>query len=109
IDLTQPAVTMPPAPDVDPWAGLAQPVAAHVGHYLLGDARDRLAAAIGHQPNPLRRWLKNNVTAVYTGSLIVLSILLLAALVLYAGWLGGAWWQMLLVGLLGFVPVTAVA
>ncbi|MCC6604076.1 MAG: hypothetical protein IT327_12750 [Anaerolineae bacterium] len=109
IDLTQPAVTLPPAPDVDPWAGLAQPVAAHVGHYLLGDARDRLAAAIGHQPNPLRRWLKNNVTAVYPGSLIVLTILLLLALVLYTGWLGGAWWQMLLVGLLAFVPVTAVA
>jgi cyclic beta-1,2-glucan synthetase len=80
-----------------------------VGHYLLGDARDRLAAAIGHRPNPLRRWLKNNVTAVYPGSLIVLTILLLLALVLYTGWLGGAWWQMLLVGLLGFVPVTAVA
>ncbi len=91
------------------WAGLEQPPAAHVGAYLIGAQRPKLEQALGIHPQKTRRWLRDHVTAVYTGSIILLTMLLLALLLIFTVTSGGVWWQVLLVGLLGSIPVTAVA
>ncbi len=91
------------------WEGLQQPPAAHVGYYLLGPQREKLAQQVGYRPRPVRRWLGQQVTAVYLGGIIFLTLLLLAGLLGYAATVGGTGWQQLLLAGLGFVPLTAVS
>lgn len=103
------ALASPPA---DPWHGLHLPAQAHVGYYLIGDGLAQLEQKLAYQPDSterLRRLLKRRPLAFYLGSIGLLTVLLLAALLAYAAEAGGASWQLLLVGIVGFVPVTAVA
>lgn len=100
------------SPDTDPWHGLNLPAQAHVGYYLIGSGLAQLEQKLAYQPaglEPLRRLLKRHPLAFYLGSISLLTVLLVAALLAYAAEAGGAAWQLVLVALVGFVPVTAVA
>ena len=89
-------------------AALKQPPDGHVGYYLLGAEREKLEQAAGYRPPLLRSWLGRNVTAVYLGSITLLTLLLLALLAGLVAVVGGSWQQMLLAVGLGFIPLTAV-
>lgn len=100
------------SPSTDPWHGLHLPAQAHVGYYLIDAGLDQLEQKLAYQPagpERLRRLLKRHPLAFYLGSIGLLTALLLAALLAYAAEVDGAAWQLLLVGLVGCVPLTAVA
>lgn len=96
----------------DPWAGLSLSPQAHVGYYLIGEGLPQLENALDYRPDGrtrLNRWLKRHALAVYLSSALFLTLLVLALLLAYTLRVGGAGWQLLLVAVVAFVPVTAVA
>ncbi|MCC6165940.1 MAG: hypothetical protein IT329_01820 [Caldilineaceae bacterium] len=85
---------------------------SHVGYYLLGQGRAQLEARIGYAPPPakrLRRALYAHPTAVYLGSIGLLSLALLILLSAACGAAGAAGWQMAVALVLGIVPALTVA
>ncbi|MCJ7810946.1 MAG: hypothetical protein MUP62_01925, partial [Dehalococcoidia bacterium] len=98
---------------------LMAPRRAHVGEYLLGKGRIALEERIGYQPGvrtALKRWGFQHATALYLGTILLLSILILAFLSLATrlpGSLGAATpWQWLAALLLVpamLIPVLTVA
>ena len=85
---------------------------AHVGYYLVGEGIGALEARIGYQPSvgkAFARWWLDHPTLGYLGSVGLTTALVLASMVLYALAAGGAWWQTLLVGVVGLVPSNTIA
>ncbi len=66
----------------------SQPSKLHIGEFLFGKQRQFFETKIGYTPDRksrLQRWLLNNATLVYLGSISVLTTLLLIGLALLAG------------------------
>ncbi len=84
----------------------------HVGYYLIGDGYSQLETRF-RQRTPvlerLRRWFLDRPTFTYLSSMGLLTLLIVLALVGYAAVSGATAVQMLLVGLLVFLPATAMA
>jgi cyclic beta-1,2-glucan synthetase len=55
---------------------------SHVGYYLIGDGRAELEQATGYRPpfsEQIHRWTQRHPTALYFGSITIMTMLLLAA------------------------------
>ena len=85
---------------------------AHVGYYLIGDGQRDLEAWFQYRPSGwgiLRRWLLNRPTSTYLVSMGLITALLTLAFATYATSTGDSILQILSVGLLTFLPATAIA
>ncbi len=107
VELARAASPATPA-NHDKWSGLQHPT-THVGNYLLGLAHKKLEQTVGYRANFLSRWLQEHTMAVYLGSILLLTFLLITLLIGYTSNVGDTWWQLLLVASLGIIPVSAVA
>jgi cyclic beta-1,2-glucan synthetase len=97
--------------DAAAWPGLDVPLAAHVGYYLLDDGRTALEEGLGYRPSPaasLARVAPKHPAVVYLGPIAVLTLVLLAAAVVYAAQ-GGSAWLALLAAALVFLPALAAS
>lgn len=85
--------------------------AAHVGFYLIDEGRSQLETRLGYRP-PLRerlsRWLLGHPTLVYLGSIALLTLAVVLALVAYAFRAGGTPAQLIAVALFAVLPVSAL-
>ncbi len=84
----------------------------HVGYYLIGPGRRRLEDGLHYQPTwsiALRRWLLAHPTLTYLGSIVALACALVFLSMILSAALGGMVIQVIGVGLLTFLPATAVA
>lgn len=84
----------------------------HVGFYLIDKGRAQLEACLGYRPSlreRFSRWLLGHPTLVYLGGIILLTMAFLAGLIGYAFVVGGTPAQLVAVGLLALLPVSAVA
>ena len=86
---------------------------AHVGYYLIGEGYPELEAWFHYYPSGwfgLRRWLLAHPTALYFTSIGLVTVTLLLALIGYATSTGdNKLLQVLGIGLLTFLPATAIA
>ena len=84
----------------------------HVGYYLIDDGLSRLESAFNYQPGSterLRRFLLRHSTGTYLGTLILMTLLIMA-LLLYVMYRDGASWQLiLLTALLALIPASDLA
>jgi cyclic beta-1,2-glucan synthetase len=88
------------------------PRKGHVGYYLLEGGYAQLRSLSGLKPSArvrLRRWLLERATALYLGSIALLTALIVAALTGAAQAAGGTAWQVIAVVLLTFLPALLVA
>ena len=93
-------------------SGQSSPRTTHVGCYLLDAGRAQLEARLGYRPSwgvRLRRWLFGHPTLVYLGSIALLTLIILLAVVRYALVAGGDLLQLIGVGLLALVPAMTIA
>ncbi len=105
------------SPDEDVWRGLRLSRSSHVGFYLLGEGREQLEARLAYRPSlgqvatsqRLYRWIYKHPMWVYLGSVFTCSLLFLTGILGYVTRVGGTPAQLALAGLLGLLPVTAVA
>ena len=84
----------------------------HVGYYLMFPGRKLLEERIKFQPTfsgALARFIQENATAVYLGSLAILTLLLTVLAVWYALRAGGSLLQVLIAGILTLLPASSVA
>jgi cyclic beta-1,2-glucan synthetase len=84
----------------------------HVGYYLVDDGRARLESDLGYQPplgKRIRRWVLANPTPVYIGSILTLTMAFVFLAVGYALNLGAAGWQVVLAGILAFIPALTIS
>ncbi|HEX5270115.1 MAG TPA: glycosyl transferase family 36, partial [Gemmataceae bacterium] len=87
-------------------------VRRHVGYYLVGAGRPELEAALGYRPRPRAAFvaaLRRHPNAVYFGSLLVVTALLLAGVVAYAASAGASAAGMALAAAAALLPVSEVA
>ncbi len=84
---------------------------SHVGYYLLDKGRRQLEAELGYRP-PLRaqlaRALRRYPTAVYLGSIALVTALVLLAVAVYATLAGGSPIAVALTLLVALIPASAV-
>ena len=88
------------------------PPPAHVGYYLLDDGRKTLEDRLGYRPSPavrLARLARRNPAVVYLGSIVVLTLLMLAAAAVYVAAQGTSALLVLLALVLVFLPALAAA
>jgi cyclic beta-1,2-glucan synthetase len=86
--------------------------AAHVGHHLIGKGRRELEADLAWRPGlgkGLRRFAFAHATAVYLGTIALVTAALVGAGVTYARHEGGSTWMQLGVALLLLVPASEMA
>jgi len=98
--------------DDDPWQGLELPYTSHVGFYLIGEGRSQLENLFNYRPSGMdriRRAFISHPTGYYVGSVILLSILIILAVVSYTISSGGTVWQITAAALLAFIPATTMA
>lgn len=92
--------------------GLLSDRAAHVGYYLVASGLDEVEAVIGYE-KPFRErlghWAKRHALLLYIGTILVLSIAIIALGVHYAAFVGGNTAQILAVLLLLVIPAATVA
>jgi cyclic beta-1,2-glucan synthetase len=94
------------------WIGLNLPRSTHVGFFLLDQGRTQLEAQLGYRPPwsvRLRRWMFSHPVLVYLGSITLLTLAILIGIISYASVAGGTPWKLIGVGLLTFLPATAMA
>ncbi|MCB8945076.1 MAG: cellobiose phosphorylase, partial [Ardenticatenaceae bacterium] len=99
------------APTTAPKTPLYDPE-AHVGYYLLANGRSQLKAAIHHQPTNWQKIdhiLRTHPTALYLGSIMLLTILLLSLGGWYAIHTGASLIWLLLTSLLLLIPALTIA
>ncbi len=86
---------------------------SHIGYYLIDAGRRSLEIALGYRPpaiERLRRWcLHQHPTFTYLGSILFITLLLLAIPLAYTAALQAAPWQMSVAVLLIFIPATTIA
>ena len=98
--------------DAGAWPGLAMPPPAHVGYYLLDDGRAMLEDRLDYRPAPpvrLARLARRNPAVIYLGSIVVLTLLMLAATTVYVAAQGSSALLALLAVALVFLPALAAA
>ena len=98
--------------DAAAWPGLEIPPAAHVGYYLLDDGRAALEEGLGYRPSlkrKLARSARKHPAVVYLGPIALLTLLMLAAVALYAAAQGGSALLALLAVALVFLPALAAS
>ncbi len=86
--------------------------AAHVGYHLVDAGRAALEADLARRPRAgirARRLLVQHASAVYLGAIAGLTLLLLAALVLYVATVGGSPAVRVAVALVSLLPVSDLA
>ena len=85
----------------------------HVGHYLIDTGRFQLEKKLGYKPSALerlRRWgLHQRPTFTYLGSILLITLLLLAVPLAYTAAVQATPWQMIIAVLLTFIPATTMA
>ncbi|HZD11833.1 MAG TPA: cellobiose phosphorylase, partial [Candidatus Binatia bacterium] len=94
------------------WAGLSLPREAHVGHYLLGEGRPQLEAALAYRPAGLeriRRWIFEHPTLIYLGSIGTVLAFILLGVLWYTQMMEDRLWQVALAALVAFIPATTIA
>lgn len=92
--------------------GSASDPAAHVGYFLIDRGRPILEAALNYRPTfktRAHRLLLRHATALFLGTLALLTAALVAGAVAYARYVGGtaAWW--VVAGLLALIPASDLA
>jgi len=88
------------------------PQAAHVGYYLIGAGRRQLEDSLHYHPTrsiALRRWLLVHPTLVYLSGIGLLTNVLVLLSMLFVITQSGMSIQVLGVGILTFLPFTAIA
>jgi cyclic beta-1,2-glucan synthetase len=89
------------------------PRQSHVGYYLIDAGRAQLEKKLGYAPpalERLRRWfLHKQPTFTYLGSILLITLLLLALLLRYSAAVQATPWQMIIAALLTFIPATTLA
>ena len=84
----------------------------HVGYFLIDEGLPQLEAEVGYHP-PLRecaaRWIFQHAAFVYLGSILLLTLLLVAGAVLYAASVGAGPGMLLGVALLTIIPLSVLA
>ncbi|MEP7286266.1 MAG: glucoamylase family protein [Chloroflexota bacterium] len=84
---------------------------AHVGYYLLDKGRAELDALINYHPSAkirLRRWATANNAALYIGSIILFTLIVVAAIATYTLSIGGNWLQIFGISVVSSLPASAV-
>lgn len=85
---------------------------AHVGYYLLDQGRAELAQAVGYRPSVQERvgaWILAHPTPIYVGSIILLTLLMVAALAALAAGRGAPSLWLALLALVAVIPASALA
>ncbi len=104
-DVTRQAISFSQAAD-------ASAPQAHVGYYLLGDGYRQLEDRFRYRPSGrlvFRRWLLAHPTPIYLTSMGLLTLLLMLLFARYMVSTNDSILQILGVGLLTFLPATAIA
>ena len=86
--------------------------ATHVGYYLIGAGRRQLEDALDYRPSgpeAINRWSLSHPTTVYLGGIGLLTGVLVLLSLIFAGTLALSSIQLIGVGILTFLPFTAVA
>ena len=102
----------PSAVAMEQWSGLQRPRQTHVGYYLLGAGRATLEQQIAFQPpggQQVRRLIKAHPTLLYLGAMTIVTMLIIAAALLYSLLVGSTLWQFLLVVVISLIPASAIA
>jgi cyclic beta-1,2-glucan synthetase len=84
----------------------------HVGYYLVDEGLSQLESVFGYQPNAvegLRRFFLRNATASYLGTLVFLTALVIALIVIIMSRYNRDPWFLLLTSLLALIPATEIA
>ncbi|MHB8750294.1 MAG: GH36-type glycosyl hydrolase domain-containing protein [Aggregatilineales bacterium] len=90
----------------------AAPRESHIGFYLLDAGKRQLEDSLNYHPTlpvATRRWVFSHSTFVYLGGITLLTVTILLLLMSYAANAGATAIQVILAGLIGFIPTTAVA
>ncbi len=83
----------------------------HVGYYLIAEGRSQLEKAIHYHPSGREQFLafiRNNATAVYVGSIVYLTLLVISAIVLYAFQRNASSFQLIIASILAIIPGSAI-
>ena len=84
----------------------------HVGYYLVAPGQDTLETQIKFRPSfsgALIRIIQRNGTAVYLGSIAILTFVLCSLIVFYTALVGGTLWHLIAAAALSLLPVSSVA
>ena len=84
----------------------------HVGYYLIDHGLPQLEALFRYRPRPgekFRRFLLRHPTAAYLGTIIALTVLLLAFLLSAMTYAGASWIIVLVAGVLALIPASDLA
>ena len=93
-------------------SGQAADLAGHVGHHLIGKGRSGLESDVAYRPRIGHRLLRfgfAHATAIYLGSIGLLTTMLLALGLAYLQWQGAALWVQASAALLLLLPASEVA
>lgn len=89
-----------------------QPRTRHIGYYLTGSGMLDFEERIGYRASykdRWRRWLTRDSITTYLGTIIVLTMLLCLASLLYTAYIHGSFLQLLLTFALTLLPASAIA
>ncbi len=84
----------------------------HVGYYLVGEGQRHLEAQFRYRPTgftAIGRWFGAHPTSTYLVSISLLTVLVMTVFIGYAASISDNWLQLLGIGLLTFLPATAIA
>ncbi len=84
----------------------------HVGYYLIGPGSEKLEKQIHYHPqfsNWVIHFLQKHATVVYLGGIIVFTLLIASAFVIYASLVGEDLLQALVAGILALLPSSSIA
>jgi cyclic beta-1,2-glucan synthetase len=93
-------------------AGTESPRLTHIGYYLIDEGRPALETRLGYPVPPhvrMRRWVRHYPTQTYLGSITLISLTVLSAVLSFAARTGASPLQLMVIVLLSVVPALSVA
>ncbi|MGI8836691.1 MAG: GH36-type glycosyl hydrolase domain-containing protein [Pyrinomonadaceae bacterium] len=86
--------------------------ASHVGYYLVDQGLSQLEAEFAYRPRPVervRRFVLRHATFAYLGTLVLLTVLLLAVLIAALSMAGAGWGLLVIATLVALIPASDIA